>query len=127
MEEKGKPINAGENLKKELVTILKNLVPICNQPAWLKKEIQTIENRELENSYCLMSDTAAALCRQWMKRQPAIFQEKSMETHSLREYIQKCEANISIIFDPNETIEQTTIRVLNEMNTMKNKPSRSSR
>jgi hypothetical protein len=127
MEEKGKPIIAGENLKKELVTILKNLAPICNQPAWLKEEIQTIENRELKDNYCLMSDTATALCRQWMKKQPAIFQEHSIETNALREFIRKCEANVPIIFDPNETIEQTTIRVLNEMNTIKHKPTRSSR
>ncbi|HEX2549261.1 MAG TPA: hypothetical protein VHM20_05490 [Gammaproteobacteria bacterium] len=120
-------INVDKNLKKELVTILKNLTPICNQTAWLKNEIQSIENRELEDSFGLMSDIASALARQWLQKQPELFQANSIETHSLREFIQKCQANTEIIFDPNETIEETTNRILNEMNNFENKPTRSTR
>jgi len=120
-------INAGNNLKEQLVTTLKNLIPICNHPAWLRKEIQTIENRELEDSYCLMSDIASVIARQWMQKQPEIFQENSIETNALREFIQHCYANIEINFDATETIEETTNRILNEMYQHKNKPTRSTR
>lgn len=120
-------INPGNNLKEELVTTLKNLIPICNHPAWLRKEIQAIDNRELEDSYCLMSDIATFLARQWMEKQPEIFQENSTETQAFREFIRKCHANIEIYFDATESIEETTNRVLNEMYQFKNKPTRSTR
>jgi len=109
--------NTSNSLKNQLIHILENLLPVCKDQAWLKRQIKYVKNKKLEESYFYMSNVVTAFWYLLQKKQSELVNAENPNTKALRDFLKMCQENFEIIPDPNETIEETTTRILNEMKT----------